>query len=328
MPKLFISYRREDSQDVTGRIYDRLVEYFSAANVFKDIDNIPLGLDFRTVLDKALGDSAAILVVIGPNWTSCTDAEGRKRLDSPTDFVRLEVQTALKLGRPMIPVLVSGARMPTPDELPADLDGLPYRNGLAVRPDPDFHQDMERLATALEPWVSRSTSASRPTVNRALSDLAREREVERIDREWAGERDQYLVTMMKGQTFSDGQVSGGYPVREVPSRIGSVFGGVMVTTFGFLFAVIGSSIGGAFAVTAGLLVALVGVGLCFRSYSKAVEYEEAEVAYRKRRADALAGRTAEDEAPGSGSPHRPGVLDFFEKMSAEDKAPGSGSPPV
>jgi hypothetical protein len=80
MAKVFISYRREDSEDVTGRIYDRLVEYFSVAGVFKDIDNIPLGLDFRAVLDKALGEAGAVLVVIGPRWISCTDADGRRRL--------------------------------------------------------------------------------------------------------------------------------------------------------------------------------------------------------------------------------------------------------
>jgi hypothetical protein len=201
MSRIFISYRREDSQDVTGRVYDRLVEYFSAASIFKDIDNIPLGLDFRTVLDDAMDKAGAMLVIIGPTWSSCADAGGHRRLDSPTDFVRLEVETALRKNLPVVPVVVGGTRMPSPDELPDGLKPLAYRNGMAVRPDPDFNHDMERLAAALEQWVARPTSTQRPTLHSALGDLARERELERLDREWEEERIRYGVPPGAGTSF-------------------------------------------------------------------------------------------------------------------------------
>jgi hypothetical protein len=124
--------------------------------------------------------------------------------------VRLEVQAALETKLPVIPVLVGHAQMPTPDELPDRLQQLPYRNGLSVRPDPDFNIDMERLVSGLEQWIARPTSTRRPTINRALGDIAREQEVERIDREWAVVREKYLVTVMKGQTFL---TDGGRPRR-------------------------------------------------------------------------------------------------------------------
>ena len=52
MPKIFISYRREDSQDFTGRLHDKLVDHFGETNVFFDVDSIPTGVDFRKHLDR------------------------------------------------------------------------------------------------------------------------------------------------------------------------------------------------------------------------------------------------------------------------------------
>lgn len=304
MRKVFISYRREDSQDVTGRIYDRLVEYFSADGVFKDVDNIPLGSDFRAVLDAAVGQAAAVLVVIGPTWASCIDQDGRRRLDSPSDFVRLEVKAALGKGVPVIPVLVGRARMPVSDELPDDLQPLAYRNGLSVRPDPDFNPDMERLAAALEQWVPRPPLAHRPTVNQALGDLAREREVERIDREWAEEREKYMVTVMKGQTFVDGRPTGGYPVREVPTRGGAIAGGIVAAVVGVVFAVVAGSIGWGFFAAACVIISLIGIGTSLHAFTKANEYEAAEAAYRQRRALAL-GKTGEKQSAVELNPNTP-----------------------
>jgi hypothetical protein len=195
MPKVFISYRREDSQDVTGRIYDRLVEHFSAANLFKDVDNIPQGSDFRRVLDDAIGQASAVLVVIGPKWLSAVEADGGRRLDNPADFVRLEVETALRKGLPIIPVLVGQARMPTPAELPQSLQELPYRHGLPVRPDPDFNRDLERLAAALEQWVARPVSGPKVMPPQILSDIACQQEIARIDREWEVERQKLTPTI-------------------------------------------------------------------------------------------------------------------------------------
>lgn len=146
MPRIFISYRRADSSTFTGRIYDRLLAAFGDAQVFKDVDDIPAGVDFRRVLDEAVSSSDVLLAVIGPNWIHSTGEGGQRRLDDPNDFVRIELESAL--ARPdmrVIPVLVGGAKMPTAAELPASLHDLPYRNAVVVRDDPDFNRDIERL---------------------------------------------------------------------------------------------------------------------------------------------------------------------------------------
>jgi TPR repeat protein len=150
MPVIFISYRRSDSQDVTGRIYDRLVGRFTPRQVFKDVDNIPLGVSFPLHLQQMLSKAGAVLVIIGPTWVTATDDRGRRRLDDPNDFVRLEVETALRAGIPVIPVLVSNAVMPAAGDLPRSLLGLVARNGMAIRPDPDFNNDIGRLFSGLE----------------------------------------------------------------------------------------------------------------------------------------------------------------------------------
>lgn len=151
MPKLFISYRRTDSMAYTGRIYDRLVTAFGVKNVFKDVDDIPPGVDFRDVLDDALGDSDIVLVIIGPQWLLTTDDYGKRRLLDPQDFVRLEVEAALKRDDVLvIPVLVNNAPMPSAESLPPTLKDLAYRNSIVVRNDPDFNRDISQLIDVIQ----------------------------------------------------------------------------------------------------------------------------------------------------------------------------------
>lgn len=142
---VFISYRRIDSSDVTGRIYDRLVASHGRAHVFKDVDSIPLGTDFRRHVADLIARSDCVLTVIGRQWLETADAAGRRRLDDPTDLVRIEVEAALARGVPVIPRLVQGAQMPDPQSLPEALRPLAFRNGMSVRADPDFHRDLDRL---------------------------------------------------------------------------------------------------------------------------------------------------------------------------------------
>jgi formylglycine-generating enzyme required for sulfatase activity len=147
---IFISYRRVDSSDVTGRIYDRLVATFDRNLVFKDVDSIPFGVDFREHLDQAVSQCQVCLVVVGRTWLEAKDEAGRRRLDSAQDFVRIEIESALKRKIPVIPVLVGGASMPGPEQLPPSLEPLAYRNGAQVRSDPDFHRDMDRLIAGIQ----------------------------------------------------------------------------------------------------------------------------------------------------------------------------------
>ena len=148
--KIFLSYRREDSADATGRIYDHLAERYERTSIFKDVDSIPFGVDFRKHLRTVIETCEVVLVIIGDRWLMIPDGSGQRRLDDPADFVRIEVESALQRDIPIVPVLVNGATMPRPQDLPEAMQELAYRNGLPVRHDPDFHNDLERLVKSLE----------------------------------------------------------------------------------------------------------------------------------------------------------------------------------
>ncbi|MHB0959625.1 MAG: toll/interleukin-1 receptor domain-containing protein [Pirellulaceae bacterium] len=162
MSTVFISYRRSDSEDVTGRIYEHLLGYFGEGTVFKDVDSIPLGADFRTAIDQAIQSSDVLLVVIGPEWIDTTDEKRVRRIDNADDYVRLEVEAALKREMPVIPVLVKGAQVPSELQLPTSLGPLAYRNAAKVRSDPDFAADIERLVRCLERIIATASQTDHP----------------------------------------------------------------------------------------------------------------------------------------------------------------------
>ena len=139
---VFISYRRKDAQYIAGSIYYWLEHEFGPDHLFKDVDTIPPGRDFRRILQDAVTRCDVLLVVIGPRWLGETDVAGRRRVDDPEDWVRIEIETALERSIPVIPLLVDEASFPRGEDLPPSLQGLVYRNGIPVRPDPDFRHDM------------------------------------------------------------------------------------------------------------------------------------------------------------------------------------------
>ena len=146
---MFISYRRDESAGYTGRIADRFTEHFGKDRVFRDIDSIEPGLDFAEAIESAIGSSGVMLAVIGKNWLTATDAAGRKRLQDPHDYVRMEIAAALQRNMRVIPVLVQGASMPGTDELPEDLAPLTRRNAFELH-DSSWGDDVGRLFSALE----------------------------------------------------------------------------------------------------------------------------------------------------------------------------------
>ena len=137
MGNIFICYRRDDSRDVSDRIFSELRRHFSRKRVFKDVNNIPPGVNFKTYIEAELKKSAVMLAIIGPNWLS-KNADGLRRLDDPADLVSVEISTALGLQMRIIPVLVGGAKMPPRDMLPATLGTLADLHATTVRSDPDF----------------------------------------------------------------------------------------------------------------------------------------------------------------------------------------------
>jgi hypothetical protein len=147
--RIFISYRREETAYPAGWLYDRLADRFGGRQVFKDVDSIQLGDDFVEVITRAVGSCDVLVALIGDQWLTITDAHGRRRLDDPDDFVRLEIEAALTRNVRVIPILVDGARMPRADELPDSLVKLVRRQALELSP-ARFEFDTSRLLKVLD----------------------------------------------------------------------------------------------------------------------------------------------------------------------------------
>ncbi|HEX8898566.1 MAG TPA: toll/interleukin-1 receptor domain-containing protein, partial [Chthoniobacterales bacterium] len=166
-----ISYRRQDSSPVAGRLYDRLQAEFGKGNVFMDFDSIPYGVDFREHIKQTLQRAKVVVAIIGPEWTGGKDPASR-RIDDPTDFVRLEVASALENGIPVIPVLVNNTPMPDANNLPPELEGLAFRNGLALDTGIDFHHHADRLITGIRRVIDPAKEAASVTVPLKASPAA------------------------------------------------------------------------------------------------------------------------------------------------------------
>lgn len=151
--QIFLSYRRKDSADVTARIRERLVGEFGREAVFFDVDSIPLGVNFRAHIVATLAQCKACLAIVGPEWVNICDDKGNRRLDDFNDPIRVEIETALRIDRRVIPVLVGNANVPERDQVPDSLHGFCSQNAFKVRPDPDFDQDMSKLIELLQMQV-------------------------------------------------------------------------------------------------------------------------------------------------------------------------------
>jgi hypothetical protein len=148
MGGIFINYRREDSEGVTGRLYDTLRSHFSQKKLYMDIENIEPGMDFVEAIENALAQCDVLLVVIGKQWVNIRDDAGRRRLDNLNDYVRLEIEIALKQNMRIIPVLVEGATMPNAQEIPDELANLTRRNAVEIT-STRWNYDTERLMKTL-----------------------------------------------------------------------------------------------------------------------------------------------------------------------------------
>lgn len=148
---IFICYGRAETGDVTGRIYDRLIDWWGRDCVFKDVDDLSLGADFRSQLASWVAKASIVLVVIGRGWS-----DARRAQSFEEDFVRMEIEVALEHGVLLVPVLVQNAPMPLPGELPDSIRALAFAQAAVVRSDPDFHADMDRLIREISKVAPRS----------------------------------------------------------------------------------------------------------------------------------------------------------------------------
>jgi WD40 repeat protein len=165
MPKITISYRRADSEAMTGRICDRLVAHYGKQAVFRDIDDIPAGIDFRHHINEILLKTNVLLAIVGPEWLGAT-CGGLDRINEESDPVRVEVETALRRRVPIIPVLIGDTRMPSSEQLPPSLKDFAFRNAVKVDTGRDFDYHIERLIKSIDgiaPQTPRSSPPSRET---------------------------------------------------------------------------------------------------------------------------------------------------------------------
>jgi len=141
---IFISYRRDDSEKFTRRIHSQLVAKYGQDKVFLDQESIKLGLDWKEVLREAIAKSIVVLVIIGPKWLG-------DRLSEKNDFVRQEIERAIRSGKIVIPVLIDETEMPREEQLPSwYLQNLPDKQGVQVRQGSHFSSDIKRLLNRLD----------------------------------------------------------------------------------------------------------------------------------------------------------------------------------
>ncbi|MCB1915866.1 MAG: toll/interleukin-1 receptor domain-containing protein [Rhodocyclaceae bacterium] len=182
MSAIFISYRREDTEGHAGRLFEGLRARFGDDSVFMDVVAIEPGVDFRQVIDAKIAQCDVLLALIGRQWLSAGDDNGARRIDEAQDFVRLEIAAALKRGIPVVPLLVQGARMPSAEQLPADLSDLAFRNAVELT-HARWESDLAVLAKALsrhvapagrggEAGVAPSTGSGGGGLKRLLAGLA------------------------------------------------------------------------------------------------------------------------------------------------------------
>ena len=170
MTRIAISYRRQDSAAIAGRIFDRLVARYGDHSVFMDVESIPFGVDFRAHLEEELGKVDLLLVIIGNDWLGAR-ADGGSRLRNPADPTRLEVEAALKTGVSIIPVLVDSASMPDATALPEPVAALARLNPVAIDGGDGFENDMERLVGAIDALAGASAPGAADAVVETGSDV-------------------------------------------------------------------------------------------------------------------------------------------------------------
>jgi hypothetical protein len=146
--RVFLSYRRDDAGYPASSLYRELTVAFGAENVFKDVDSIALGDDYVHRIISAVTSSDVLLALIGRSWLTIADDRGRRRIDAPGDLVRLEIETAIRTGRIVVPVVLDGTTMPGRAELPPSIEAL-HKRQAAELSSAHFESDVGRLISKL-----------------------------------------------------------------------------------------------------------------------------------------------------------------------------------
>jgi hypothetical protein len=152
--KIFISYRRSDSQDISRSLYEVLRDQFGHNTIFIDIDSIAPGKNFVAEVEKTLARCRVVLAVISPHWLDIEDEQHRRRLENPDDFVRIEIETALRYASSghlrLIPLLIGQTPMPSAERLPEGMKQLVHCNALRIHQDSYYKDSIEKLIEAIQ----------------------------------------------------------------------------------------------------------------------------------------------------------------------------------
>jgi hypothetical protein len=180
---IFISYRRSDTEGEAGRLFDDLVGRFSEQAVFMDVDAIQPGRDFRRAIEESVQACSVLLAMVGPTWLDVSDDRGGRRLEDESDYVRVEIATALRRDIAVVPVMVRGGKMPRAEQLPDDLRELAFRNGVELT-HARWKSDLEILVRALKPYLD-GVEERRGPVAAVVAPALDVEKVERVSRELA-----------------------------------------------------------------------------------------------------------------------------------------------
>lgn len=149
-PRIFLSYRREDSIDTTHHLYEQLAGKFGRNSVLMDLDSIPAGSDYRRYLQDSLMQCEVLIAVIGEHWLNARTEDGTSRLNEESDWVRIEIETALEMDKPVIPLLVARAKMPSVADLPESIRDLAFRQSAELRVGQSYQLHVTALTRRLE----------------------------------------------------------------------------------------------------------------------------------------------------------------------------------
>lgn len=169
MAHIFISYRRADAGYVANVLGERIRDAFGESSVFIDVDTIPLGIDFREHINKAVSECDVLLAIIGDKWLTLQDAAGQRRIDEPADFVRIEIEAAIKRNIPVVPILIDNATMPAPAALPESIRQLAFRNAAELRAGRDMNHHIDLLIRNLRTHVVSAQTVTSGSAGSAVS---------------------------------------------------------------------------------------------------------------------------------------------------------------
>jgi hypothetical protein len=195
--KIFLSYRREDARGFARALFARLEQSFPAESLFMDVQGIGAGQDFVRSIEEQVSACDVMLMLIGPDWLTATDERGRRRLENPKDFVRIEVESALRFGKRVIPVLVQKTEMPRADALPEPLKALARRNAVGLTQE-RFDADAQGLIKALEEVLAGVEEARRQAETEAAVARRAAQEATKADKAMRAEKERARLGAIAG----------------------------------------------------------------------------------------------------------------------------------